>query len=246
MKYTSKELHNLTSKAVSIFWKTRKAQAKKQKSKGTKDQGSRGSVTGGAQLDGFAQLLTRLIISSGINKKCIFHHKQLQLPGFFRAEKQWDIIVIKDKQLILAIEMKSQVGSFGNNLNNRAEEALGNAIDLWTAYRKGAINKTVKPWIGYVYLMEDCPKSQKPVKVREPHFKVLPEFKKASYVKRCELLCRKLVRERHYNSAAFIISNEKKGLKGNYSEPAADLSFEMLTRSMFGHASAFGALGARK
>jgi hypothetical protein len=81
---------------------------------------------------------------------------------------------------LAAVEFKSQRGpSFGNNFNNRTEEAMGSALDLWTAYREGAFNKTIRPWLGYVFLLEDCEGSRRPVKVREPHFKVFPEFVKA-------------------------------------------------------------------
>lgn len=58
---------------------------------------------------------------------------------------------------------------------------MGTALDLWTAYREGAFNKTVRPWLGYLFLLEDSAKSRQPVRVTEPHFKVFPEFVKASY-----------------------------------------------------------------
>ena len=192
-------------------------------------------------MDGFIRLVTDLIIQVGADEKSIFQNKHLELPGFFRPTKEWDLLVVKDDQLILALEAKSQVGpSFGNNFNNRTEEAMGSAIDLWTAFREGAFNKTVKPWLGYVFLLEDCPESQKPVRVQEPHFKVFPEFVNASYAKRYELFCRKLVRERHYNVASFLISLKQKGLKGQYTEPADDLTFEIFAKSLIAQIAAFG------
>jgi hypothetical protein len=103
---------------------------------------------------------------------------------------------------------------------------LGSALDLWTAYREGGFNKTVSPSLGYLFLLEDCRESQRPVKVKETHFKVFQEFKDVSYAKRYELFCMKLVRERHYNSAAFLLSDRIKGSKGFY-EPAEDLTFEL-------------------
>ena len=141
--------------------------------------------------------------------------------------------MVRKQQLILAIEAKSQVGpSFGNNFNNRIEEAMGSALDLWTAFREGAFNSTVKPWLGYLFLLEDCPRSTRPVKTREPHFPVLPEFKNASYAKRYELFCRRLIRERHYSSAAFIMSTRTGGLRGEYTEPAQDLTFQIFAKSL--------------
>jgi hypothetical protein len=142
---------------------------------------------------------------------------------------------------VAAIELKSQVGpSFGNNFNNRTEEAMRTALDVWTAFREGAFNKTVQPWLGYVFLLEDCPRSRTPVRVVEPHFNVFPEFVNASYARRYELFCRKLVRERHYNAAAFLISAQDTGLKGVYSEPAEYLTFELFARSLVAHASVYG------
>ena len=117
---------------------------------------------------------------------------------------------------------------------------MGSALDLWTAFREGAFNSTVKPWLGYIFLLEDCPQSRHPVKVREPHFEVFPEFKEASYAKRYELFCRKLVRERHYSAATFLTASRVGGLKGIYEAPAEDLKFKLFVRSLIGQATAFG------
>ena len=49
-------------------------------------------------------------------------------------------------QLIAIVEFKSQVGpSFADSYNNRTEEALGNATDLWTAYGEGACKLSQRP-----------------------------------------------------------------------------------------------------
>lgn len=234
-------LNRRLSHAVAHYWLTRENQLKRQKTMGHSDQGARSAVTGGAQMDGFIELITDLIMAAGVDKKYVFQKKGLELPGFFRPTKEWDLLVVRDDQLILALESKSQVGpSFGNNFNNRTEEAMGSALDLWTAYREGAFNGAVRPWLGYLFLLEDCQGSQTPVRIKEPHFEVLPEFKRASYAKRYELFCRKLVRERHYSSAAFLLSDRIKGLKGFFKEPAADLGFEIFARSLFAQVSAFG------
>jgi len=236
-----KNLSERVRKAVAHYWLTRENQAKKQETSGRADQGLRSAVTGGAQMDGFIALMTEIIVEAGIDERFIFHKKNLELPGFFRPTKEWDLLVIRDGQLIVALEAKSQVGpSFGNNFNNRTEEAMGSALDLWTAYREGAFNKTVKPWLGYLFLLEDCRESQRPVKVKEPHFTVFQEFKDASYARRYELFCRKLVRERHYNFSAFFLSDRTNGAEGVYKEPAEDLTFELYARSLVAQVAAFG------
>lgn len=232
--------------AVSFFWKTRASQAGKQNETGTKDQGNRGKVTGGKQMDGFIDLFVEIIREEGVPDSSIFVRKPtLQIPGFFRPTKEWDLLVVRDEQLILALEAKSQVGpSFGNNFNNRTEEALGSSVCLWTAFREGAFNKTIKPWLGYLFLLEDCPASRCPVSVSEPHFKVFPEFVAASYAKRYELFCRKLVRERNYDAAVFLTSEQAPGLAGIYNEPAQDLTMKRFAGALRAHISAYVVTGA--
>jgi len=238
------QLPNLEKKiaqAIAYYWNARQKQTEKQAKQGRADQGTRGAVTGGYQMLAFSELITSLLVDVGVAHEHVFYRKSLELPGFFRPTKEWDLLVVRDGQLIAAIELKSQVGpSFGNNFNNRTEEAMGTALDLWTAYREGAFNKTVRPWLGYLFLLEDSTKSQQPVRVTEPHFKVFPEFVKASYARRYELFCRKLVRERHYNAAAFLLSGCDSGLDGKFSQPAEDLTFEVFARSLVAHAAAYG------
>ena len=234
------DLNRRVIKAVARYWSTRRRQSGKQRSGGQLDQGARGAVTGGAQMDGFIALVRELIVAAGIQTTHIFHNTTLELPGFFRPTKEWDLLVVRDSQLILALESKSQVGpSFGNNFNNRTEEAMGSALDLWTAYREGAFTKTILPWLGYVFLLEDCEASRRPVRVKEPHFKVFPEFVNASYAKRYELFCRKLVRERHYNSSALLLSEPKTGSKGAFSEAAEDLGILQFAKSLAAHVAAY-------
>jgi Restriction endonuclease XhoI len=226
-------------RAIRHFWSTRQKQAKKQGSKsGARDAGSRTAVTGGRQMDGFINLVRGYLCSNGLPKAQVFCGKAVEIPGWYRPEKQWDLLVISDGELIAGIEFKSQVGSFGNNYNNRTEEAIGSATDIWAAFREGAFKPSARPWLGYMMLLEDAPASMRPVKAREPHFKVFPEFIDASYGKRYEILLTKLVRERLYDSACFLLSNAKSGVKGDYREPAAELTFEKFIASLLARATA--------
>src|SRR5207248_5027848 len=154
---TLSQLPTYVREAVKFYWQTRAKQIDKQKSAGGTDQGLRSAVTGGAQMDGFIELLTKLVIEAGIDRSHIFYRRGfLELPGYFRPTKQWDFIVVVKDQLVAALETKSQVGpSFGNNFNNRTEEAMGSALDLWTAFREKAFGRAIRPWLGYTFLLED-------------------------------------------------------------------------------------------
>lgn len=95
-------------------------------------------------------LLTDILLDAGLNQTYIKARTALELPGYYRPEKKWDLLVVADGRLVAAIEFKSQVGpSFGNNFNNRTEEAIGNAEDIWTAYREGRFGKGSPPFLGY-------------------------------------------------------------------------------------------------
>jgi hypothetical protein len=235
------QLENKLKAAVRHFWKTRARQAKHQGTKtGRRDQGARSAVTGGAQMDGFVELVRHLLMEAGIPQASVFCKHSVELPGYFRPEKKWDLLVVADGQLLASIEFKSQVGpSFGNNYNNRTEEALGNATDLWTAYREGAFLVSSKPWLGYMMFLEEAVGSISPVEVREPHFKVFEEFHGASYAKRYEILLTKLVRERLYDSTCLLMSDAKNGKRGFYSEPSAELSFKNFSASLLARAIAY-------
>jgi hypothetical protein len=229
------------SEAVREFWRTREKQTNAQRQRGQSDQGSRSAVTGGQQMNGFVRKIAELMIDSGINRNAIFCQKTLaELPGFFRPTKEWDIVVVDNGHFLAAIELKSQIGpSFGNNFNNRTEEALGSALDIWTAYREGAFQTSLTPWLGYILLLEECPESQRPIGVREPHFPVFPEFRSASYAKRYELFCRKLVRERQYNAACFIMAGRTSiDSIENYIEPSLDLSANRFLSQLLYHVGA--------
>jgi len=235
-----KDLPARVGRAVAHYWGTRGAQRDKQKLAGRADQGLRSAVTGGAHMDGFIDLFTELVVAVGIPASCVHRSKDVELPGFFRPTMEWDLLVIRENTLLVAIEAKSQVGpSFGNNFNKRTEEAMGSALDLWTAYREHAYLASPQPFLGYFFMLEDCEASQRPVKVREPHFKVFPEFVGASYRSRYELFCRKLVLERHYTAAAFITSTERDGRLGAFVTPADDLSIDRFARTLVGHLAAF-------
>lgn len=237
---------NFFHDAVKFFWTTREKQKNDQKARGTNDQGSRSAVTGGKQMDGFLYAITDILVEFGVPDTDIYNHSKLELPGFFRPEKMWDLIVVKknndgNKELVAVLELKSQVGpSFGNNFNNRTEEAMGSAIDIWTAYREGAFLKSPSPWIGYLFLLDDCEKSRKPVHVSEPHFPVFPEYKDSSYLDRYHQFCLKLMRERIYSQTCFITSDQLvQNEQRNYLEPSSELTVNRFLKSMLVKISEF-------
>lgn len=226
--------------AVQAFWGNREAAKQKQIEAGKADQGERAGVTGGKNMDGFMALVLDIVRANGLAHAQI-HQKRavLTLPGYFRPTKLWDLLVIHKGQLIAAIELKSQVGpSFGNNFNNRTEEAIGTAHDLWTAYREEAFGKQPRPFVGWLMMVENAPESNSPVRDASPHFPVFEEFKGASYLKRYDLLCQKLVQEQLYTTAALITSPRNAALTGEYAEMSSMTSLKTFVAALAGHIAA--------
>jgi hypothetical protein len=204
--------------AVKVFWDTRQAARQKQIESGKADQGERAGVTAGKNMDGFLTLILDIVNANGLAQAEIHQNRaMLTLPGYFRPTKLWDLLVIYKGELIAAIELKSQVGpSFGNNFNNRTEEAIGTAHDLWTAYREEAFGKQPRPFVGWLMMVEDAEGSRKPVRDASPHFPVFKEFKGASYLQRYDVLCQRLAQEQLYTTAALIASERTAVNSGDF------------------------------
>lgn len=226
--------------AVKAFWGNREAARQKQIESGKADQGERAGVTGGKNMDGFLSLVLDIIKANGLAHAEIHQNRaMLTLPGYFRPTKLWDLLVMYKGELIAAIELKSQVGpSFGNNFNNRTEEAIGTAHDLWTAYREGAFGKQPRPFVGWLIMVEDAPKSRSPVRDSSPHFSVFEEFKGASYLKRYDLLCQRLVQEQLYTAATVIAAERSAVDSGEYSQLSSMTGLKSFVTAFAGHIAA--------
>ena len=243
--------------AVQSYWDARRRNKAKQVKSGKIDAGTRGEVTGGTQMGALEVLVSDILCEAGLKKIDVRTRTALELPGYFRATKKWDLIVVSNGALVLAMEFKSQAGkSIGNNVNNRSEEAVGSAKDIWTAFREGRFGQSPPPFLGYLFLLEDRDNVKTPVVNKEPYFQVDPEFRGeahlrdttalrryrgVSYSRRYELLCRRLVLERLYTSACFMMATNSR--KTTITQPAEDLNFQRFVAALRGHVVTF--LGSR-
>mgnify|MGYP000265315286 CR=1 FL=1 len=196
-------------KAVRQFWKSRKGATSKQLESGKADEGNRSAVTGGKNLDGFADLLIELVKKNGL-KDAEIHSSSTTLPGYFRATKDWDLLITYQGKLIAAIELKSLCApSVGKNLNNRVEEALGLGIDFQVAAREKAFGAGAPPFTAYLMVLEDEEQSHKVREARSPHFAADEVFQSSSYATRLEIMCERMMREQLFDSACVITSTQK-------------------------------------
>lgn len=221
--------------AVQWYWETRSGQGQEQRESEDSTRGRRAEVLGGQQMDGFAGLIEDIVVDAGVPRESVKHDYHATLPGYYRHEKEWDTAVVHDGELLAVVEYKSQASSFGNNLNNRAEEAIGNNTDILQAYEEGVFSPSPQPFVGYLMLMADNEQSRNVPQVREPNFEVDEEFRNATYIDRMELLCLRMVRQRLVNNAAFILTDAETGLEGDCWEPNEELRFKRFARSLASH-----------
>lgn len=232
----SLELESIKPKveaAVKSFWEVRAGGA---------------GVLAGKTLDAFADIVKSVVKSSLEDAIICSRGCVAEVPGFFRPHKSWDLLVIDDGKLIAAVEFKSQVGSIGNNFNNRTEEVLGSSLDLQTAIEEKAFGLEVNVFSGYIILVEDSPASRATPTIKMKYFPVMegflaneaergvtyarkpdgtyPKAKGISYIERYDMMCKRLVMKKMYTATAVITSMPDSGPRGNYGHVSKETSIE--------------------
>jgi len=223
-------------------------------------------------MDGFRDVLYGELIKLGVSPDDMFTGSQLNklasnLPGFYRATKNWDLVVCKNAkirnfdqapskpQLLAAIEFKSQKDSIGNNQNNRIEESIGNAVDFWDSYEQGTFGSLLpRPWLGYLFIgrYEEGQKN-KSVKITHPLISVDPvfsttkenweesiKFNGCSYADRYRIFLDRMIGKKLYDGASFLITNETIANKTpNYQVLYPHLSGATFVKGLLNHLKAY-------
>ena len=211
-----KDLPARVGRAVAHYWETRATQRDKQKQTGKADQGLRSAVTGGAQMDGFIDLFTELIVAAGIPASCVSSGRKTLN---FRASS----VPPRNGTCSSSARTRFSLPSKPSHRSGRPS-ATTSTIEpkrRWEApstFGPPTGNTPISQALNRFSATSSCWRTAThptdPVKVQEPHFKVFPEFVGASYRRRYELFCRKLVLERHYTASAFITSTAEDGMQG--------------------------------
>jgi hypothetical protein len=149
-------------------------------------------------------------------------------------------VVIFEAHLIALLQVSSHVGRSGTGFSKQAQMALGNAVDFWAAFREGAYGKTQRPFLGFLMLLEDCPKSRSPVEVEKSVFPPSPDPDRFSYAERYGLLAQRLVLEKLYTATALLLS-KKDARGGAYRELAAESGMKQFVASFAGAVAAAAA-----
>ncbi len=210
---------------LKIYTKIEEAK-KAQEMSGHTDQGGRQGITSGKHLDQVSSIIKADLISAGFKPEDILDKgKECELPGWFRPSKNWDILAFDGDSLVSAIELKTINSSFGNNANNRAEESIGSAFDVYTAFVEELLGScSIPPVIGYVMIVRDCDSSRaKSKRVRSGHFPIDSVFHGVSYLERFTILCDRLRRKNLYQAVWLVFADPD---SNKVYEPSPALTYE--------------------
>lgn len=195
-------MHERIRRALFAMYDLMDKAGARQEERGGHDQGARANVTSGKHLDRVAEVIADDLVSSGYHEgNIVWGGKDATLPGWFRVAKDWDMLAFSGNDLLAAVELKSINSSFGNNANNRAEEAIGSAVDASFAIRNELVRYQVRPPVlGYVLVIRDCEMSRRLCRNRKAVYPVDETFNNASYLDRFTIMGRRLLAERIYQA----------------------------------------------
>lgn len=209
----------LVAQAVQDFWDSRSGQAQKQKLSGTVDAGTRGTVTGGKHLDSLASLISKIFQDNEFSIS-----DKTTLPGWYRRDKNWDIVGTYRSELAGIVELKSQVGSISNNANNRIEEMIGQAVDIAKATEENLLGG-LPAWFGYVMVIEDSPKARAVAQGSRgllAQYPTDPVFNTTSYIDRYRIAFERLQADKKLDAGLLIATSKD----GTYRYPTQACSFQ--------------------
>ena len=226
----------LVHTAVADYWEVRRSQAAKSQGQGVFNTGIRAEVTGGRHLDALQELVVRVFVDAGIPARLI-DVKKRPIAGYFRRDKSWDIVVMVADRVVGIIELKSMAGTDGGkNYNNRTDEALGQAVDVWKAVEREIIDTPLRPWLGYFMLLEDNEAFTREVQVRTAVWKPDAAFDGASYADRFVIFFERMVRERLLDAACLVLADKNSGA---VRFPSASLGFQAFAAAIHGRCLQF-------
>lgn len=159
--------------------------------------------------------------------------RKLTLPGYYREGKDWDVILQYKGHLLGIVEAKSQGNSLAKNFNNRVEEAIGQAADAWKAHERGLLASGMRPWVGYLMIIDDIPETSvvpRQKKTTPNGMQLDDTFAEMTRAQRYAEAFARLDQERMLDATCVAISHDD----GTYTFPSNWLSFNGFAAQLWG------------
>ncbi|WP_419838750.1 PaeR7I family type II restriction endonuclease [Candidatus Poriferisodalis sp.] len=220
--------------AIQDFWMIKNDQQAAANLAGRSDGGTSGSVRAGKHMSPFELLIRQVVEDAGIEPDPA-PSDTLYLPGFYRETKSWDVVLQYQGHALAIVEAKSQGSSLANNFNNRVEEAIGQAADVWKSHERGLLISGLRPWVGYLMIVEETTKTTDPKhllggKAVPAGMKADPLFDGMSYAERYATAFKRLDQERMLDATCVAITSGPE----SYEYPNKWLSFNGFAAQLWG------------
>lgn len=220
--------------AIEQFWAIKTNQQAAADVAGTSTGATHGSVRAGKHMASFEALIRQIVADAGIEVDPE-PGDPVYVPGYYRETKSWDVVLQYKGHTLVIVEAKSQGSSLANNFNNRVEEAIGQAADVWKSHERGLLVSGLRPWIGYVMIVEETakttePKHLLPGKAVPAGMIVDPTFDGMSYAERYAMAFKRLDQERMLDATCVAITSSA----SDYSYPNDWLSCNGFAAQVWG------------
>jgi hypothetical protein len=219
--------------AIHDFWMI-KTDQKANADRLGRNLGTSGAVRAGKHMAPFEVLIRKVIEDAGIEPDPA-RRDTVYLPGFYRETKSWDVVIQYKGHTLAIVEAKSQGSSLANNFNNRVEEAIGQAADVWKSHERGLLISGLRPWVGYLMIVEETKETTEPKYLLKDKsipegMEIDPVFDGMSYAERYAMAFKRLDQERMLDATCVAITSGSDA----YAYPSKLLSFNGFAAQLWG------------
>ncbi len=219
------EENNPVLELLTYFWREKGEAAKRTTAAGREGFGAqardaRHMLTLGA-------FVRQMFIDAGLDEDEVYVDRAI--PGYYRRSKSWDVVAMHKGHLVGVVELKSQVGSEGNNGNNRIEEALGNTFDAAKAQELNQAFGLLPVWTAFCIVFGSNPSAARPVQMRSaPLYRIDPVFDGMTYGDQWAIAVERFVLTGAYDAGWMVETWLDEDGYVDYNEPVPAATIETL------------------
>ena len=153
-------------------------------------------------MESLATFVRQMFLEAGLSESDV--RVNGVIPGYYRRSKDWDIVATYKDNLVAVVELKSQVGSEGNNGNNRIEEALGNSRDASAAQELNQAFGNLPIWTAFCVAFGSSPDDAKPTRAPQSMFSLDPVFAGMTYARQWEIAVTRFIQTGAYDAGWMV------------------------------------------
>lgn len=198
------------------FWREKGAAVQRYRDAGQEGYGAQ--ARDARHMQSLATFVRQMFVDAGLDESEVFVDRAI--PGYYRRSKNWDVVATHKGHLVGVVELKSQVGSEGNNGNNRIEEALGNSFDARVAQEENGAFGALSVWKAFCVVFGSDPSLARRIGMRgAPLFPIDPAFGDMTYGSQWAIAVERFVQTGAYDAGWMAVTWTDDDGYVDYEEP---------------------------